>query len=173
MTHKKPSTQSLRKLRTSHILKLTVDIILDFLNLQAGPNSTYTPTQLLHHILSACISRTSISQVSDFNDKAPTEGTIRARLIGLELDAVQEKINFMLKKKVTRTISKIPLKFAIDFNELSFYGEEVNDGDTRRSKAKKGTTRFFVYATIYVILRNKRYTLGVKYVRMRLKANRY
>ncbi len=100
MKHKKSRVQSLRKLRTPHILKLTVDIILDFLTLQAGPNSTYKPTQLLHHILSAGISRTSISQVSDFNDKTPTEGTIRARLKGLELDAVQKKINFMIKKKV-------------------------------------------------------------------------
>ena len=59
----------------------------------------------------------------------------------------------------------MPLKFAIDFNEIPFYGTESNKDDTRNSRAKKGTTRFFVYATIYVILRNKRYTLAVKYVR--------
>ncbi len=71
----------------------------------------------------------------------------------------------MLKEKVLRTLPKTPLTFAIDFNEIPFYGEEANKGNTRRSRAKKGTTRFFVYATIYVILRNKRYTLAVKYAR--------
>jgi putative transposase len=103
--------------------------------------------------------------VSEFNREAPTEGAIRDRLKGLNLEEVQEKVNLMLKEKVLGTLPKTPLKFAIDFNKIPFYGEEANEGDTRRSKAKKGTTRFFVYATIYVILRNKRYTLAVNYVR--------
>jgi putative transposase len=162
-----PKTRSpvLRKLKTSCIINLTVGIILDLLNLEAGPNSTYSDKQLLYHILSAGISQTSISQVSEFHSDTPTEGAIRARLKGLKLDAVQEKVNLMLKEKVLGTLPRTPLKFAIDFNEIPFYGEEANEGDTCKSRAKKGTTRFFVYATIYVILRNKRYTLAVKYVK--------
>jgi putative transposase len=155
----------LRKLKTSCILKLTVGVILGLLNLEAGPNSTYSGKQVLYPILSACTSQTSISQVSEFNSEAPTEGAIRDRLKGLTLEEVQEKVNLMLKEKVLGTLPKTPLKLAIDFNQMPFYGEEANKGDTRKSRAKKGTTRFFVYATIYVILRNKRYTLAVKYVR--------
>ncbi len=154
-----------RKLKTSRIINLTVGVILDLLNLEAGPNSTYSGRQLIYHILSACISQTSISQISDFNEDAPTEGAIRARLKELNLEEVQEKVNLMLKERVLGTLPKSPLKFAIDFNEIPFYGEEAGKGDTRKSRAKKGTTTFFVYATIYVILRNKRYTLAVKYVR--------
>ncbi len=162
-----PKTQSpvLKKLRTPHILKLTVGIILRFLNLEAGTNSIYGGRQLLYLILSAGISQTSICQVSEFNSEAPTEGAVRARLKGLKLEEVQEKVNLMLKKKVLRTLPRMPLKFAVDFNEIPFYGEEANEGDVLRSRAKKGTTRFFVYATIYVILKNKRYTLAVKYIR--------
>lgn len=48
---------------------------------------------------------------------------------------------------------------------IPYYGGPENEEDILRSKAKQGTTRFFAYATIYVILRNKRYTLGVKHVR--------
>ncbi|MFQ5816265.1 MAG: ISH3 family transposase [Candidatus Hydrothermarchaeaceae archaeon] len=155
----------LRKLRTSHILRLTVGFILGLLCLEAGPNSTYSGRQLLYHLLSACISQTSISLVSEFNSEAPSEGAIRARLKGLSLEEVQGKVNLMLKEKVLKTLPKTPLRFAIDFNEIPFYGEEANEGDTLKSRAKKGTTRFFVYATVYVILRNKRYTLAVKYVR--------
>jgi putative transposase len=61
--------------------------------------------------------------------------------------------------------SKRALSFAIDYVLIPFYGEEENEGDTVRSKAKEGTTRFSAYASIYVILRNKRYTLAVKYCR--------
>lgn len=153
------------KLKTSRILKLTLDVILGLLNLEAGPNSTYSARRILYHILSAGISQTSITQVSMFNSEAPSEGTIRDRLKGLTLGELQGKINHMLKEKVLATLPRTPLKFAIDFNEIPFYGTESNKGDTRNSRAKKGTTRFFVYATIYVILRNKRYTLAVKYVR--------
>ncbi|MEE8402090.1 MAG: ISH3 family transposase [Candidatus Hydrothermarchaeaceae archaeon] len=161
----KTANPVLRKLKTSQILKLTVNIVLGLLNLEAKPNSTYSGKDLIYHILSACISQTSISQVSEFNDEAPSEGAIRSRLEGLDLEEVQRKINVMLKKRIIRTLPRNSLKFAIDFNEIPFYGTETAEGDTRKSRAKKGTTRFFVYATIYVILRNKRYTLAVKYVR--------
>lgn len=162
---KKTRNPVLKKLKTSQILKLTVSIVLGLLNLEAKPNSTYSGKKLLYHILSACISQTSITQVSEFNAKAPSEGAIRSRLKGLDLEEVQRKINIMLKRRIIRTLPRNSLKFAIDFNEIPFYGTESNKGDTRKSKAKKGTTRFFVYATIYVILRNKRYTLAVKYVK--------
>jgi putative transposase len=146
-------------------MNLTVGVILGLLSLEAGPNSTYTGRRVLYHLLSACTSQTSISQVSRFNDEAPTEGAVRARLKGLELEEVQERVNLMLKEKALATLPRTPLRFAIDFNRIPFYGEEADEGDTLKSRAKKGTTRFFVYATIYVILRNKRYTLAVKYVR--------
>ncbi len=162
---KKNQSPTLKKLKTQRILNLTVKTVLGLLNLDARPNSVYSGKQILHHILSACTSQTSVNQVSEFNDQAPSEGTIRDRLKGLELAEVQKKVHLMLQKTVLRTLPRIPLKFAIDFNEIPFYGEEANEGDTHKSRAKKGTTRFFVYSTIYVIQSNKRYTLAVKYVR--------
>lgn len=163
--YQKARPRILKKLKTSQILSLTVDSILGLLDLEAAPNSTYSGRQILHHILSACITQTSNSQVSEFNHNAPTEGTIRDRLKGLTLDELQEKLNRMLKEKVLGTLPARPLRFAIDFNEIPYYGEEANKDDTRNSRAKRGTTKFFVYATIYVILRNKRYTLAIKHVR--------
>jgi len=46
-----------------------------------------------------------------------------------------------------------------------FYGKEESEGDIIKSNAGKGTTWFFVYASIYMILRNKRCTLAIKYIR--------
>ncbi|MDR2829893.1 MAG: hypothetical protein LBB45_02465 [Methanobrevibacter sp.] len=42
-----------------------------------------------------------------------------------------------------------------------------NYGDTIKTKPKQETIRFFTYASIYLILRNKRYNLAVKHVRRR------
>lgn len=103
---KKTRNPVLKKLKTSRILKLTVNIVLGLLNLEAGPNSTYSGKKLLYHILSACISQTSITQVSEFNAKAPSEGAIRSRLKGLDLEEVQRKINIMLKKRIIRTLPR-------------------------------------------------------------------
>jgi len=55
--------------------------------------------------------------------------------------------------------------FAIDFVNIPYYGEEENQGDTIKTKPRQGTSRFYAYAFIYLILRNKRYTLAVKYIR--------
>ena len=110
-------------------------------------------------------SRTTVNQVSQSNSKAATEGAIRYRLRKLDLKGAQCAVNQMLKSKTIKTLPRGALTFAIDFVLIPFYGEEKDEGDTVRSKAKQGTTRFFAYASIYVILRNKRYTLAVKYYR--------
>jgi len=47
---------------------------------------------------------------------------------------------------------------------IPFYGKEENEGDAIRSKAGQGTSRFYAYVSIYLILKNKRYTLAVKYI---------
>jgi len=71
----------------------------------------------------------------------------------------------VLKDKVIETLPLRALTFAIDFVFIPFYGKEEGEVNTIKSDAWKGTTLFFVYAPIYVILRNKRYTLAVKYIR--------
>ncbi len=55
--------------------------------------------------------------------------------------------------------------FAIDFVNIPYYGEEESSDDTIKTKPRQGTSRFYAYVSIYLILRNKRYTLAVKYVR--------
>ena len=55
--------------------------------------------------------------------------------------------------------------FAIDFVNIPYYGKEKNNGDTIKTKPKQGTSRYFAYASIYLILNNKRYTLALKYVK--------
>ena len=102
VTQKSPSPV-LWKLKIPRILKLTLEVILGFLNLEAWPNSTYSGRRIPHHLLSAGVSQTSISQVSMFSSEAPSEGAIRARLRGLSLQALQEKVNHMLKEKVLAT----------------------------------------------------------------------
>lgn len=163
---KKEKNNALRnKLWTTDVLNLVVSVITSFLCMDANPNAIYSARAIACHIVNAAVSQTTVNQVSKSGSKAATEGTIRYRLRNLDLEEVQRAVNQMLKSKAIKTLPRRALTFAIDYVLIPFYGNEKNEGDTVRSKAKEGTTRFFAYASIYVILRNKRYTLAVKYCR--------
>jgi len=154
-----------RKLKTSHILRLTVATVRDIIGLKTGKNAKYPSRTILLHLLNACCCLGSINHISTSSKEAPTEGAIRYRLKGLKLEDVQARVNAMLKKHVLSTLPRRPLTLAIDFTLIPYYGNALKEGDVVRSKARQGTTHFFAYATVYVIMRNKRYTLAVKYVR--------
>ena len=62
-----------------------------------------------------------------------------------------------------RRIKKGKLKLAIDLNLISYYGNPSKEEQEYiyRSQAKNGTCSFYAYASLYVILKNKRVTLAV------------
>ena len=94
-----------------------------------------------------------------------SEGTIRYRLRDIDLDDTQQALNDKLKSHAVKTVPRKYNVFAIDFVNIPYYGREKNSGDTIKTKPKQGTSRYFAYASIYLILNNKRYTLALKYVR--------
>ena len=147
------------------VLNLSADVVEDMLELNSAPNVTYGDRTIVCHLLNASASNTSISNVSDLCEDAPCEGTVRHRLRGLELDTFQENLNEQLKIHAKKTIFNKEIIVAIDFNNIPFYGTEKNPEDTIRTKPKDGTSHFYAYASIYVILNNKCYTLAVKYIK--------
>ncbi len=159
----KPKTSILKKLKTSQIIKLAVGTAQRNIDLKAGKNATYSTRIILLHLLNACCCLGSINHISTSSENAPTEGAVRHRLKGLE--DIEAQVNTMLKEHVLKTLPGRPLTFALDFTLIPYYGDAENDGDVVRTKAKRGTNNFFAYATVYTILRNKRYTLAVKHVR--------
>jgi putative transposase len=153
------------KLSNGEVLNLSANIIEDVLGLDSAPNTIYSDKTIIYHLINACASQTSVHQVCTSCCDAPIEGTIRHRLRNLELDEVQKALNQGLKYNVSKTLSRKNQSFAIDFVNIPFYGEEKTRGDTIRTKPRQGTSRFYSYATIYLIKKNKRYTLAIKYVR--------
>ena len=154
-----------KKLLNDEVLNLSVNVIKDMLGLKSAPNTVYNKKTIVYHLLNAAASRTSVNNVSNICVDAPSEGTIRYRLGDLDLDEIQKKTNENLKIHAIKTVPNKRNVFAIDFVNIPYYGKEENSGDTIKTKPKQGTSRFFTYASIYTILRNKRYTLAVKYIR--------
>jgi putative transposase len=157
-------TNPRNSLLNDEVLNLSVKPVKDMIELNSAPNAKYNDKTISYHLLNACACQTSVNQVSDICVDAPSEGTIRYRLRNLKLDKLQQDLNDKLKIHALKTV---PMKFntwAIDFVDIPFYGKEKNKGDTIKTKPRQGTSRFYAYATIYLILNNKRYTLAVKYI---------
>jgi len=161
----KPNNNPHSLLLNDDVLSLSVDVIEDMLKLDSAPNAEFDDKTIVYHLVNASVSKTSISNVSKVCDDAPSEGTIRYRLSDLELDPIQQNINEKLKIHATKTVHKKCNEFAIDFVNIPYYGKEENSGDTIKTKPTQGTSRYYSYASIYLILNNKRYTLAVKYIR--------
>ena len=102
----------------------------------------------------------------------PSEGTIRHRLRKLNLNELQLALNDKLKDEFIKIVHKKSQYFAIDLLTYHITGMR-NTGDTIKTKPKQGTSRFFAYASIYLILGNKRFTFAVKIHKKRRKARRH
>jgi putative transposase len=154
-----------RLLLNGDVLNLSANVIKDLLGLNSAPNAVYSDKTIIFHLLNACASQTSVNTVSDVCVDAPSEGTIRYRLRNLDLDEIQQVLNDKLKIHAVKTVHRKHNTFAIDFVNIPYYGKEKNKDDTIKTKPRQGTSRFYAYASIYLILKNKRYTLAVKYIR--------
>jgi len=147
------------------VLNVSLNAFKDLIGSNSAPNAKFNDKEIGYHLFSASASNTSISNISDVYEDAPSEGTIRYRLSNLESEELQKKLNETLKIHAMETVSKGPKEIAIDLTKIPYYGKEENSGDTIKTKPKDGTSRFFAYATLYLIVNNKRYTLALKYVR--------
>ena len=128
---------------------------------QAG---AYSTQDLIEVLLRAASRGDSIEHTCKCVEGAPSSSDIRYHLNQLsDLPALEQQVNQALQSRIPPKIAKRKQKLAIDLNLIPFYGTatEIAAPYLYRSQAKAGTTRFFAYATIYVICRNKRVTLGI------------
>jgi putative transposase len=128
----------------------TTDMILDILLKASAENSS---------VEAACA---DLKQVADSN-------TVREYLNEAmniqELRKQEEEMNVALAECIPESMCRTRIEVAIDFHDEPFYGKQV---DLRKvtcsGQAKKGTTHFIRIATAYVIWRQVRLTLALRYV---------
>lgn len=128
----------------------TTDMILDILLKASAENSS---------VEAACA---DLEQVADSN-------TVREYLNEAmniqELRKQEEEMNVALAECIPESMNRTKIEVAIDFHDEPFYGKQV---DLRKvtcsGQAKKGTTHFIRIATAYVIWRQVRLTLALRYV---------
>jgi hypothetical protein len=121
----------------------------------------YSAQDILDVLLVAATQATSIEAVCRDMPQAPSPNTVRKVLDEALKDRseLEAKLNEALVVRLPKKLLYRRLCCAVDLTLVNYYGQD--DEEVRRGKAKDGTSRFHCYASLYVLKRNKRYTLAL------------
>jgi putative transposase len=124
---------------------------------------------LLRVLVFAAASRLSVHQACDQLEGAPSGPTVLGNLASQcsDRDALEGHLNDLVAKLIPKGWGKRGRRVAVDLVALPYHGTvaEAHHDAVCRSKAKRGTTHFFTYATAYAVVRGRRSTLALCRVR--------
>lgn len=148
----------------------TLDEVLKCLaeNFSIETQGAYDQQSLFEILVKAASSGDSIENTAKILKNIPTANDIRYHLDKINnFELLESQINQALKSRIPARIQKGCLKIAIDLNLIPYYGKPSNEElpYIYRSEAKSGTCSFYAYATLYVLMKNKRITLAIRGVR--------
>lgn len=128
-----------------------------------------TTEMILDVLLKASAECSSIEATCADLDAVADSNTIRAYLNqAIEVKTLREREqqnNAALASCIPQAMVRVGIEIAIDFHDEPFYGKgEQTRQVTVRGQARKGTTHFVRIATAYVIWRQVRLTLAVRFV---------
>jgi hypothetical protein len=156
------------ELKAKDVHAYTARVLKDHLNIEANGYSCHTD-MILDILIKASAECSSVEAVcADLEDTADSN-TIREylnqSLVVKELRQQEERANAALAECIPNALERGDIELAMDFHDEPFYGKQE---DTRKltcsGQAKKGTTHFVRMATAYIIWRQVRLTLAVRYV---------
>jgi putative transposase len=144
----------------------TLAVALDCLqqHLPIQMEGGYSPQELFELLLRAASRGDSIEHTARQLQGVPSGNGIRYHLDKLnDMKTLEQQLNQALQSRIPAKIRKAKHRIAIDLHLIPYYGTptEAEAPYIYRSQAKAGTTSFFAYATVYLICRNKRVTLGI------------
>lgn len=165
-----PEYKDTPEVTAEQVLDLTVKTLQKRLNLSIEGSKCHT-VDVLRLLAAASAERSSIESACRETETGPSGNRVRERLEaelpqGLEeLRTLEASFNEALVERVPTCVFKRRRQIAIDLVFIPYHGQPDQDRrEIRRGQAKHGTTHFHCYATAYVILKNKRYTLALTYV---------
>jgi len=117
-------------------------------------------------VVEACCRATSITEACRSLGRAPDEGTVRHHFSKLSMASLEAEANRVLATYALKALPRRRLKAAVDLTFIPYHGRWARRSrELRRGRAKHGTGWFHAYASAYVMLQGRRFTLAVKYVR--------
>lgn len=165
-----PQEKDTPDVTAEQVLDLTIENLRTHLNLSIEGSKCHT-LDVLRLLAAASVERSSIESACRETETSPSGNRVREHLEtelpqGLEeLRTLEAKFNEALAERLSSCIFKRSRQVAIDLVLIPYHGQpEQDEREVRRGPAKHGTTHFHCYATAYIILKDKRYTLVLTYV---------
>jgi len=156
------------ELKAEDVHHYTVRVLKEHLPIEANGYCCNTD-MILDILIKASAECSSVEAVcADLEDTADSN-TIREylnqSLAVNQLRQQEERANSALAECIPSALDREDIELAIDFHDEPFYGKQEGPRQlTCSGQAKKGTTHFVRIATAYIIWRQVRLTLAVRYV---------
>lgn len=143
------------------LLNFLVNAIDEEVDLDFAPNAETTSEDIHEVLVDACADGTSISTLCEKSDDSPHPNTALYHLREkFDLESVERIGNTLLQKDVLDVLPE-QVEVCTDLHLRPYYGDEDETAGLYHSQAKRGTTAFHAYATLYARVTNKCYTLAV------------
>lgn len=102
---------------------------------------------------------------ADLKD-AMSDSRLRQLWAKFDLSRIQQNLNRLLVVRAKECLGKRRIRLAVDYHLVPYHGKpHKRKREVYRGAARSGTSHFHAYATAYVILDGRRFTLAVKFVR--------
>lgn len=156
------------ELKAEDIRAYTLKLLKDHTQLEVA-GYVCTTDVILDVLLKASAESSSIEAASHDLEHVADSNTIReylnAALAVKELRQQESQMNAALAECIPASMPRTQVEVAIDFHDEPFYGKQsALRAVTCSGQAKQGTTHFIRVASAYVIWRQVRLTLALRYV---------
>jgi hypothetical protein len=162
-----PARDDTIELTSEQVRSEAIEVIEEQFDIEVN-GYKYTSNEIWDTLLYASASGKTINYACMNLEDAPSCNLVytylNVELSNLTLEEIERKCNDMIVSTLPPRLDIRPQKIAIDLVLIPYYGDEQTE-EIRRSKAKRSTTKFFCYATAYLIRKNKRVTLAFTFVR--------
>jgi len=143
-------------------LNFVVNTLDEEVDLGLADNAEIEAEDIYEVLVGACADGTSVSELCGTSKDSPHQNTILYHLREkFDLMSVEQVGNALLQKDVLEVLPE-QVEVGDDLHLRPYYGDENETDGLYHSEAKRGTTAFHAYATLYARVKNKRYTLAVR-----------
>jgi hypothetical protein len=150
------------QIHEDQLLNFLVNTLTGTFSLNLSENAEIEPDDIFDVLVGACADGTSISSLCENSEDAPSGTDVLHHLrTKFNLDTVVSVGDFLLQRDVLELLPE-QVEVVADLHLRPFYGDEDEADGLYHSEAKRGTTAFYAYATLYARVRHKRYTLAVR-----------
>ena len=156
------------ELKAKDVHTYTARVLKEHLKIEANGYCCNTD-MILDILIKASVECSSVEAVCADLEETADSNTIREylnqALVAKELRQQEDRANAALAECIPSALDRTSVELAMDYHDEPFYGKQKDTRElTCSGQAKKGTTHFVRIATAYIIWRQVRLTLAVRYV---------